>query len=246
MRMWIAPQCIQPGAKAWLSTLPHIVATADASRDIYRGRNHLLRGISPWGEVVIKSFRVPSILQALGYTCRRSKALRSLVNGLILQRLGMPTPQPIAAVEERDGWRLRRSWYVCALVSDAHTIRGDLDAPNITASRRISQCGALAGVMHNAGLLHADFSPGNIIFSMNGDPYLVDINRMRLGRVSACLGAGSIARMYAKGESRDIFCAAYAHVRGLRYASVQRRYTAAYRWLHVQRELKNALRPWRW
>lgn len=245
-RLWIAPQLALPGAQAWLQSLPELVAAADRDQDIYRGRNRLLRSESPWGEVVIKAFRVPKPLQAIGYAWRRSKALRSLLNGLILQRCGIPTPQPIAAMEERDGWRLRRSWFVCALVPSVRTIRDDLDAPSAEGYQRVAQCGALAGRMHDAGLLHADFSPGNILFSADDAPSVVDINRMRFGRVSPWRGAASLARMYAQGENLDIFCRAYAQTRGLRVSSVRAHCIAAYRWLRLQREIKNLFRPWRW
>ncbi|TVR11745.1 MAG: hypothetical protein EA401_10370 [Planctomycetota bacterium] len=249
MKMWIAPGWGNSNAVAWLRRLPEIAAASDPSQDLYRGRNRLLRIDGPWpqlGPVVIKAFRIPRGIQARGYSLRRSKALRSLINGLLLQHCALPTPQPLACVEERESGILRRSWYVSAAFATQQTIREDLGGRlNVASAQRLRSTAQLAAALHQHGMLHRDFSPGNVLFNADDQLTLVDINRMDLGPLRQRRAVWSLCRMYARGEQRRLLCSAYAQACSLDVAAVERRVWHADRALRLLRAFKRNLRSWR-
>ena len=75
--------------------------------------------------------------------------------------------------------------------------------------------GAVAA-MHEAGILHRDFSPGNILFEENAGGCrfsIVDINRMRFGRVSVERGCRNFARLWGQIGFFRILADEYAAAR---------------------------------
>ena len=85
--------------------------------------------------------------------------------------------------------------------------------------------------MHEEGILHLDFSPGNILFDTAGDTYrfeIVDINRMRFGKVSIKEGCKSLRRICARSRFFDTFADEYAAARGFSREECRR-------WIHYYR-----------
>lgn len=151
----------------------------DAGDVIYRGRNILvrLRGEN----IVIKAFGVPDIVKGSIYGhLRHSKAHRAYRNALRLRAMGLPTPEPYFAGEERNALgMLRRSYYACAALDGWRELRGVEKEPDFPALAR-----ALAEfvfLLHSKGVYMVDFTPGNVLYRREGGEYrfmLVDINRM--------------------------------------------------------------------
>lgn len=157
-----------------------LATTGDVSglEIIYDGRNRLYR--SPDGKLCIKAYRVPGLIKRFIYGfLRKSKAFRAFDNAHELRELGISTPAPIAAVECKNFGFLGRSYYICEYASDWQELRGVEKRSDFPALSR-----ALAEFiykLHRNGVLMKDFSPGNVLWRLNGSYFefcLVDINRM--------------------------------------------------------------------
>ena len=69
---------------------------------------------------------------------------------------------------------------------------------------------------HAAGMLHKDFSPGNILFDRVDGEWrfaIVDINRMRFGTVSLERGCANFARLWGSLDFFRIIADEYARCR---------------------------------
>ncbi len=224
----------------------------DAGDVIYRGRNLLvrLRG----DNIVIKSFGVPGAVKGAVYGyMRRGKAYRAYSNALRLRAMGLPTPEPYFAGEERNFLgMLRRSYYACAALDGWTELRGVEKEKDFPAIAR-----ALAEFvfrLHTKGVFMVDFTPGNVLYRREGGEYrfmLVDINRMLFdvddwnvlfrnfrAMLDTTEGVAAVAREYAKVlERSNIF-----HPVG----NIEEELVNIYRW-HIaklirQRKLKNLFR----
>ena len=150
---------------------------------IYKARNTVYRLNVGGTDLVIKAFRVPNIINSLVYThLRKSKAMRSYMNAKRLQELGFHTPTPIAYGEIREDGRLRQRYYISE----------NLEGENMRDWEHYHDCDALLRAfaadivrLHRAGVLHKDFSPGNILFTRDENGayrfYYIDLNRMEFG-----------------------------------------------------------------
>ncbi|WP_373763407.1 lipopolysaccharide kinase InaA family protein [Porphyromonas loveana] len=204
------------------------------SRILYAARNKLYTVSSSRGNLVVKSFRIPIILQRIVYTfLRPSKALRSYRNAIRLQSCGIGTPTPLGyAIERKDGL-LRRSYYVCESIATGRDIRLAMQGleEDDTLLRALA---AFIARMHQAGIHHIDLSPGNVLYEQNDEGeyrfYLIDLNRMRFydcpitgqraydnfARLSLCSAVSQqLAEYYAEVQGTDISEA----VRGIQTAS---------------------------
>ena len=81
----------------------------------------------------------------------------------------------------------------------------------------IAQFAALAARMHEQGILHRDFSPGNILFDQVEGKWrfsLVDTNRMYFGPVSVRRGCENFARLWGQTCFFELLALKYAEARG--------------------------------
>lgn len=165
---------------------------------IYEGRNTLYRfkalpdsvryknkSEEPMPEsipMVVKEFKKPNPINAYAYTTvRTSKARRSYENGLKMLSLGFETPEPIAYCEERRGLKLLESCYVSRELTGATEMRHWEDHPDSTPL--VKAFAEEIKRLHEAGVWHKDFSPGNVLYTGNQQTgykfHYVDLNRMK-------------------------------------------------------------------
>ena len=72
--------------------------------------------------------------------------------------------------------------------------------------------------LHEAGILHLDYSPGNILYDKIGEEYhfsLVDINRMHFGEVDIKKGCANFARLWGQTPFFILLGKEYARSRGM-------------------------------
>lgn len=185
---------------------------------IYRGRN-LIKVFDVDGRCVnVKRYREPRFFNKLAYTfARKSKAERAFEYAGILNGMGISTPPPIAIILCRDAWGLLAESY---LVTEQSALRrnfyefaeGDLQSREAI----IRGMAAFAADMHEKGVLHKDFSPGNILFDLvDGKPAfaIVDINRMKFGNVGMAEGCANFARLWGRTKMFEWIAEEYASVR---------------------------------
>lgn len=154
------------------------------SMQILRSGRNEVRLFSVDGQmVVVKCFRRISILNRFLYgTIRQSKSVRAYYHALRLNRLGISTPEPIAAVDVRRYGFLTQSFYVYAY-SEYNDIKELLDRyPDEQIEPLLDALTDFILHIHDKGVLHHDLNILNILYRDCGgakyDFQLIDINRM--------------------------------------------------------------------
>ena len=217
---------------------------------IFQGRNRIYRSTMSGVDLTVKEFRVPSALNRIVYsTVRRSKACRSYLNAMHLQSLGIDTPEPIAYIEEHCHGMLRRSYYVCRYI-EGDTIR-QWETRIADSDKMLDALGQFTLTLHRNGVLHKDFSPGNIIYRRDADGAfhfaLVDINRMEFGVHSKKRLYRNFRSINIESEEQTLrFAEAYARAAGIDPAAMRDiarcKLHAYYREKALHRRLKSLIR----
>lgn len=152
----------------------------DNNQTIHKARNEL-KIINHSGiDTVVKAFKVPNIINRFAYSfLRSSKASKSYEYSL---KIGDFTPKPIGYVEFYSAGLLGESFFVSEKFNYDFTIREpllDKSFPNRDDIFRAFS--KFTYDLHEAGIFHNDYSPGNILTKKISNEYyfkIVDINRM--------------------------------------------------------------------
>jgi hypothetical protein len=186
---------------------------------IHEGRNRLGLVSWPWmiagfHEVVVKEFRFRGAnrLKAL---LGPSKALRSWLGAVGLVERGIPTPFPVAYLEERKRGIVRNGYYLSGWVPDGREIRGlfrELEGDPLR--RLLAGLAAFLGECHDKGILHRDLSNGNILVKTDVAGrhrfLLLDTNRIRIrGRIGLQGRVRNLVRLGVPAASQRFFVDRY-------------------------------------
>lgn len=192
---------------------------ANSGEIVYKSRNEIRRYDTTTPPVAVKRYKVPILINRIIYALfRPTKAERSYRYALRLQELGIGTPTPIAYSEHYKGGLLGTSYFVSEMVSHPYMMRifehCTLDQKHLEILNAFAQ---FTVELHEKGVHHRDYSPGNILFTQQGDNYhfcLVDINRMQFGKLSrkACLR--NFHRICGQTEVVKQLVTTYATLRG--------------------------------
>ena len=133
--------------------------------------------------LIVKSFAIPNIINRLVYGLMRpSKAKRSFDYATLLQSHGIGTPTPVGWLTERRGLLFTRSYYVSLKSTCPYTYE-DVISHHLTDEDILKAIAQTTARLHNEGMLHKDYSRGNILIGMFGQGEvkieLVDLNRIR-------------------------------------------------------------------
>lgn len=209
----------------------------EQGREIHSGRNHI-RVISPDGrlQLNVKRYAVPHWPNRLIYSClRKPKGLRAFIYPQKLLEAGIDTPRAVAYMEERHGGLLGYSYFV-SIQSDMPGRLYELGNARMETPQQIRlvrDVARFAARIHDAGLTHLDFSPGNILYDTLADGShrftLVDINRMRFGEVDIRRGCANFARLWGQPRMFEILAEEYAAARGFEASECLRLMMAARR-----------------
>ena len=198
---------------------------------IFQARN-TLRQIDG---AVVKEFAVPGILKGLiyGLVCK-SKARRSYEYALRMEGL---TPKPIAYREVRVCGLLRESWYVCKQSECPYTFNqliGNQTFPN--RQTILEAIGRFTARLHQQGILHRDYSGGNILFNADGSRVeVIDLNRISFCQhLSRKQRLRNFERLNIDREALQIMANAYAQAMN-EDARQDAEYIISHRWYkHVK------------
>jgi glycosyltransferase involved in cell wall biosynthesis len=193
-----------------LQNLPELFAQSQAV--LYQKRNTIK--IVEY-DYVVKSFAVPSLFKRLIYSIFPSKARRSFIYA---KRLGEWTPKPITYIEVRTKGILHESYYVSHKSPCTHILKEvikDVKFPQRDAI--FESFGRFTAQLHEQGMLHADYSMGNILFEHTNQGVifqLVDLNRMRFNQHINChRGCRNFERIDTDSHALATIARAYAQER---------------------------------
>ena len=151
---------------------------------IHKARNELK--IIPYNgiDTVVKSFKVPNFFRRVFYTYfRDSKAKKSYEYSL---KIGQFTPNPIGYIEFYDNNLISQSYFVSEKFDYDFTIREPLLNDDFVSKELILRTFAkFTFDLHEKGILHKDYSPGNILIKQNKDQYIFKITS---GNEDVCSG----------------------------------------------------------
>lgn len=189
---------------------------------IYGGKRNLIKSFAaPDGTtLVVKRYHKPRGINTLVYSwgIRRPKGERAYKYAAILKEQGIDTPEPVAYIEHRTCGFLLESYLITLLCPYRHRLYEMGDATADTYKPMAKALAAFTARMHDKGILHLDFSPGNILWDKDKDGKylfsLVDINRMRFGTVSMKNGCRSFARLWGPKAFIELLVKEYAKLRG--------------------------------
>lgn len=185
--------------------------------NIHKARNEL-KIISFDGiDTVVKSFKVPNIINKLVYSFfRDSKAKKSYEYSL---KIGKFTPTPISYIEFYENGLLSNSYFISERFNYDFTIREPLVDKDFDNKEEIfKQFAKFTFDLHENGILHQDYSPGNILIkNEDEDNYIfkiVDINRMEFKELDLDTRLKNFAKLWAKDEDLKIIVEQYAKILG--------------------------------
>lgn len=187
---------------------------------LYVQRNLIHELVTPDGlHLNVKRYHKPFFFNNLVYSSgiRKPKGLRAYEYPFLLAQKGIDTPESIAYIEERK-WGLLQYTYFVSVQLPYKQVADIIDAPAGTYTDLILSLAAFTAHMHEQGVLHKDYSPGNILFQQETDGMykfsIVDINRMRFGQVDMQTGCRNFARLWGPKHFTITLVREYARLRG--------------------------------
>lgn len=205
--------------RSYVSRVPQFFAT-DEGTVVQDGRNLIKNFTAPDGtELNIKRYHRPRHINLLIYSLglRRPKGKRAFLYPRRLLAAGIDTPAPVAYIEERRHGLLGYTYFVSIRCPYRHKCYEWGDAPAGTYEPFARALGAFTAKMHAAGILHLDYSPGNVLWDEDAEGYhfsLVDINQMRFGAVGRHRAAASFSRFWGPKRMIAVMAREYARLRG--------------------------------
>ena len=181
---------------SFVHELPTVFETG--GKVIYKGRNELKEFDVEGKKLIVKSYQLPHLLNRIIYNFfRASKAKRSYSYALMLRKLGIGSPAP---------------------VGDCPYTYRDFEKTVFPNQEQILRAIArTTAMLHENGLLHKDYSAGNILFRTIDEKVeveIIDLNRMRFGNVGIEAGCKNFERLPGTHEMFAILAEEYAKARG--------------------------------
>ena len=216
--IWIAEGFDNPGFRQFLRGMRD---TPVMEQTIFHDRNHIT-AVQPDAAhgidipLAIKRFNLSRLYDQVRFHVLHSKAQRALRIALVLQRMGINTPRPIAVVDERSHWHgLLRSTLITEFLPDALSMFGFTDAHPVWPIMRpyLPRIAGDIRRLHDAGIVHRDFHGGNILVTKANGVYTfsyIDLNRARIHpRLTVQQRMNDLARFTLNEEDQVTFLHSY-------------------------------------
>ena len=210
----------------------------NATHTLHKARNEIK--VISFGEknLVIKSFKIPHIINKFAYSfLRDSKAKKSYFNSLKIIDF---VPKPIGYIEFTKFGLLYDSYFVSEEFKYDFTIREPLIDDNFLNKKNIYKAFAyFTYQLHEKGIYHLDYSPGNILIQNKNDEYIfkvIDINRMKFKVLSFNDRIKNFSKLWAKNKDLEIIIYEYSML-------IQKDYdeciTLALKYSQANKDIKN-------
>jgi tRNA A-37 threonylcarbamoyl transferase component Bud32 len=212
---------VHPTYRPFSRFIEDIPTLFEASEEVvYEGRNTLkIVRLPDQTPVVVKRFKTPSLVNRIRYALTgESKASRSYRNALEIRRRGIATPTPVAYLEEKTCGLPTRCYYLSLYEAGAETIRPYMSGAVEGNEDLLAAFTRFTVAMHEAGVVHLDYSPGNILRRTNaqaaGAFTLVDINRLTFSSLTEDQAYRNLRRLCTSKEVSTWIARVYARARG--------------------------------
>lgn len=201
----------------FLASLPDIMESAGR---VVQDRRNLIKALEHDGTTFnVKRFRKPIWINRVVYTLFRApKARKAYRNAEVMLSRGFSTPEPIALIEQYEGGLIGYSYFVSLQLDAVREIREYYFSEGGSADLALlGEFARYTAALHEAEIYHKDYSPGNILIrdTETGPQFsLVDINRMKFGRVGMEAGCANFARLFEHDRVARFIAGEYAAARG--------------------------------
>ena len=200
--------------------------------DWKEGKYGLQLHVEHWHELVppttegLLSYLSSGLLKGIGESTARSIVQRFGTDALdvleyhpekLLEK-GFETPCPIAYIEETKMGLIGHSYFMSVQSPYRYNFCQFGNADIKSCEDVVTAFAEFTARLHEAGILHLDYSPGNILYDKIGEEYhfsLVDINRMHFGEVDIKKGCANFARLWGQTPFFILLGKEYARSRGM-------------------------------
>jgi serine/threonine protein kinase len=220
------------------------------SNDTIWEKRNSLKVVAYQGEpLVVKSFKVPHLINKIAYTFfRGSKAKRSYYNSLKIAKF---VPQPIGYSEYFRYGILYKSYFISREYRYDFTIREPLTQADFPNKKSILKAFAhFTHTLHLHGVEHLDYSPGNILIKeISPQLYefkIIDVNRMRFKKFVPKECLENFAKLWSSDEDLETIITEYAsliHMHPKRALDIVKE--ASHRHKERKRRKKHLLAPFK-
>ena len=162
----------------------------DTSNDlIHDARNKIKILKNNNTEIVVKSYKVPSLLNKIIYTFfREPKAYRAYHYAKKLEDMNIKTAKAYSYICFYKNYLLDKSYFISEKIDYDFTMKRVFDDDTIENHDEILiEFGKFAKILHDNNVEHKDFSPGNILVEKTDLGYefsIIDINRMKFEKMN--------------------------------------------------------------
>ena len=197
----------------WIKEVPVFFSTKGEL--IYKDRNELKRFDAEFGKMVVKSFKVPHIINRFAYSfLRSSKAERSYTYSFEILRRGIKTPQPVAYIELFKTGLLSESYFISDF-TDFTSMKSFNYTKKITEEdvEILIAFAQFTALLHEKEIYHADYSNGNILYKKEDENIcfeLIDLNRIKFKQVTKKMSYKAFHRLDLSVEMLEIVAREYA------------------------------------
>ena len=188
----------------------HFQESTDVLHD---GRNEIRVVSFKGSKYVIKAFKIPNMINRFVYRYfRPSKAKRSYLYSL---KLGAElSPAAVAYIEQFDKTLLSKSYYISKHYDYDFEIRALLyDDSFKDRTQILEEFAVFTYQLHEKGVLHRDYSPGNILIKKQGEHFqfkIIDVNRMEFKTLSMDDRLSNFVRLSVDDATMKIILYKYA------------------------------------
>jgi len=164
--------------------IEHVDALMDAGQILKNGQTSCVSRLTWNGEdVVVKRYNHRGFMHSLRHTVKRSRACRAWLHGHRLGMLEIPTPQPLAYIEQRKGLLVWNSYLVTPYI-EGQRLDAFLQDDSVGKEHRLAvtqQIIRLLEKLWKYRITHGDLKHTNVLVTRSG-PVLTDLDGMIVHR----------------------------------------------------------------
>ena len=183
--------------------------------EVLENRRKVLKVMEVGGlRLNVKSYKKPHLINQFVYAyMRKTKAERSFEYARLLLDKGIGTPEPVAYIVYTNLWGVTRSFYI-SLQLDFDCEFRDLKKKRPEDLEQILRSFTrFTYQLHQHSIYFLDHSPGNTLIKKREkgyDFYLVDLNRIKITKISPLRGLRNFYRLQADEAMIDVIADEYA------------------------------------